>query len=253
MIGAGNGTGNGTGTGTGSRGGAVAGGRRIEHRIRAVVFDRRQGDRDRLARLLREADLKVDLFEAASLHEVDKLLSVTEIDILFLELLPWDSGLSEALARLPAGAQVAPVVLSDRLDARAVLEALRAGCCDYLLKDELSVDGLRRAVALALARRGAPAETGRPTFLQTALRDALGCLSLQATQDLRAEVMAALVRQGAGLPEVEEIGLFHDLPPAQQAVELCAAGLGELAALRRVRRDPGQAEGGAEVVRLFAS
>lgn len=123
--------------------------------MRVLFLDDHRMDRRRLIETSREAGLEFEASEAANLDELSEALNGARFDLVFIDFhLGFDTGL-DALAALRAhnenGSAIAIMVTSNGAT-ETVVEAMRAGCSDYLVKDSLTVDSLRRAVAGAVER-----------------------------------------------------------------------------------------------------
>lgn len=151
--------------------------------LRVLFLDDHRMDRRRLIETCREAGLEFDGTEAANLDELAEALGNQRFDLVFIDFhLGFDTGL-DALAMLRAhevnGTAVAIMVTSNGAT-ETVVAAMRAGCSDYLVKDTLTVDTLRRAVAGAVERNMmmavvAEQGAGLAELAQTSARYWLSC------------------------------------------------------------------------------
>ena len=124
--------------------------------LNILILDDMEADRARIRRLCRKAGLQFELFQAADLTEFRALLDAHEIDIAFLDYhLEMDTGLDALKMLIGHEDQVnaIPIMITsvDRHD--IAVEAMRKGCADYLTKEELSVDSLRKSITSAFERR----------------------------------------------------------------------------------------------------
>lgn len=91
---------------------------------------------------------------AESLARARDILRTDAVDVIVLDLsLPECEGL-ETLRRMTEAAPDLPIlVLTSTDDEDVAIQALRGGAQDYIVKNQFSADGLRRAVLYALERR----------------------------------------------------------------------------------------------------
>ncbi|MBT8414730.1 MAG: hybrid sensor histidine kinase/response regulator [Boseongicola sp.] len=121
-----------------------------------LILDDLEADRMRVRRLCRKAGLDFELHEAHDLASFRERINSTKMDLVFLDYhLAMDTGL-DALQLLQAQedqVNAIPIMITsiDRYD--IAVEAMRAGCADYLTKEELSVDSIRKSIISAFERR----------------------------------------------------------------------------------------------------
>ncbi|MEM9969901.1 MAG: response regulator [Pseudomonadota bacterium] len=130
-------------------------------------------DRRRLQRLCRRAGLQANFHDAATLEEFAAALERTRFDIAFLDYhLGIGNGLDalRALSDHPKQTEAIAILVSSMGGLDLAIRAMREGCADYINKEELSVENVRKSVALAFERR----------LLLSSLREAQ-----QAEQDMR--------------------------------------------------------------------
>lgn len=121
-----------------------------------LILDDLEADRMRLRRFCRKAGLDFELHEAHDLESFRKCIDTQKMDLVFLDYhLAMETGL-DALRLLQAQEDqidAIPIMITsvDRYD--VAVDAMRAGCTDYLTKEELSVDSIRKAIISAFERR----------------------------------------------------------------------------------------------------
>lgn len=113
-------------------------------------------DRLRLNKLCRKTGMKAEFFEAANLQEMRQHLDKEQFDLVFLDHnLGMDTGL-DALKLLLAHeeqVQAVPIMLTSATSYQIAVEAMRRGCADYIVKDQLTPDALIKSIASAIERR----------------------------------------------------------------------------------------------------
>jgi len=124
--------------------------------LNVLSIDDDEIDRMRLLKICRKAGLMVDFTEAANLAEMRECLDVDAFDLVFIDHdLGMDTGLDALGILLSHEDQVGavPIMLTSSVDYHVAVEAMRRGCADYIVKDELTVDALIKSVTSAIERR----------------------------------------------------------------------------------------------------
>lgn len=126
--------------------------------LRVLVLDDSRVDRRRIERLCREADIEVELEEAATLQAFTEALEGPLFDLFVIDYrLGEGDGLIalETLNRHPVQRAGASIMVAGEGPVQVAVDAMKAGCGDFLLKDHLTADVLLRAMSGALDRRAA--------------------------------------------------------------------------------------------------
>ena len=197
-------------------------------RLQVLVLEDDETDRLRLMRVLTRAGLEADVTEAADLAAFRARLRQQAFDIVFIDFwLDFDNGLDalNLLQAEPIQERAVPIMLSRATEPDVIVEAMRAGCADYIVKDTLDVDTLRGCIAAAFERR----------VLLAAMRE---------SQDLRRAIRRLVERLGKGqVPGLAEPGARYDAPqPSKRISErtsarLASGLLADLELLWHLRRD----------------
>ncbi|MEM9757330.1 MAG: response regulator, partial [Pseudomonadota bacterium] len=149
---------------------AVASGPR---QLDVLILDDDATDRLRVIRTLRGAGLRARTTEIADVPDFFPALDGKRFDIVFVDyFLGFESGL-DALALLaahPDQPRAVPIMLSRATEPGVIVEAMRAGCADYLVKDALAPDTLRACITAALERRILLAAARESVELRHAIR-----------------------------------------------------------------------------------
>ncbi|UWQ49011.1 response regulator [Leisingera caerulea] len=124
--------------------------------LNILSVDDDEVDRLRLNKLCRKAGMTAEFHEAANLDEMRQQLDTEQFDLVFLDHnLGMDTGL-DALKQLVTHedqVQAVPIMLTSATNYHIAVEAMRRGCADYIVKDELTTDSLMKSIASALERR----------------------------------------------------------------------------------------------------
>lgn len=124
--------------------------------IAILVLDDSAQDRRALIRQFASAGIRAEPAQAADLDSFDAALDTRPFDLVFIDYnLAGETGL-EALALLashPLQVRAAPVMITGQGQLDIAVAAMRAGCVDYLHKDQITAETLRRTLAAAIDRR----------------------------------------------------------------------------------------------------
>ncbi|MEM9970158.1 MAG: response regulator [Pseudomonadota bacterium] len=159
-------------------------------------MDDQEADRVRIRRFLRKAGLEFQDHEAHDLASFRSALDQHQMDIVFIDYhLDMENGL-DALRHLIAHedqADALPIMVSsvDRHD--IIIEAMRMGCADYIVKEEMSVDAVRKSVASAFERKILIAAISESQSSRHAIRMAVQRFSRTSAPELR-RVLSATMR-----------------------------------------------------------
>ncbi len=205
--------------------------------LHILVLDDMEADRARLRRLCRKAGLDFVMHEVSDLAGMRQVLETQEIDIAFLDYhLEMDTGLDALKLLIGHEDQVnaIPIMITsvDRHD--IAVEAMRKGCADYLTKEELSVDALRKSVTSAFERRLLIAALGEAQSSRSAMhlsvlrfartcgpqiREVLGSTLMQVRGLKRAQAVDAQVRETLSSLESSCSDIFAFLDDVQTLME----------------------------------
>lgn len=120
-----------------------------------LIVDDQRFDRTRLRRLCGELDFDTYVVEAASLETMGTALDRDTFDLVILDYnLPDGTGLAAipAIRSHRVHRQAAIIMITGQHDAGVAIEAMKSGCSDYIDKNGLSLDSLRRASINALQK-----------------------------------------------------------------------------------------------------
>ncbi|QQA42183.1 response regulator [Pelagovum pacificum] len=169
--------------------------RRLE--LTALVIDDNPLDRSHLAETCRKAGLTFAFTEVGDLLELRRALGRWSYDFIFIDHnLGLDTGL-EALKMISShdrqddaiAIMVAGVGRHD-----IVVEAMRCGCADYIIKEELSVDSIRKSVTAAIERRLLLASLSRERTMRLAMKETVERFSRACAPEMR-RILATMLGQ----------------------------------------------------------
>jgi len=123
---------------------------------RALVLDDSEVDRTRLRRLCRQAELDLNFTQCGSIQEFAVKLDGPAFDIVFLDyrLMQGDGLIAlEMLRKHPIQKSAAAIMIAGEGQIQVAIDALKNGCHDFIIKDNLNPNLLLGAVSNALEKR----------------------------------------------------------------------------------------------------
>jgi DNA-binding NarL/FixJ family response regulator len=164
--------------------------------LNVLILDDLDTDRVRLRRLCRKSGLEFDLFEAEDLKGFREVLDNNRIDIAFLDYrLAMDNGLDalKILTTHEDQVHAIPIMVTSVEDPHVIVEAMRSGCADYLTKEELSVEAVRKSVASAFERRMLIAALNEAQSSRNAMRMSVSRIAKTCGPEIRS-IMSGTIR-----------------------------------------------------------
>lgn len=211
-------------------------------RLQVLVLDDEPADRLRLSRLVQKTGLNCDVHEAANLAELHKCLDHQPFDFIFIDQhLGLESGL-DALSMIVTHADQADaisIMVTSVNTPCVIVEAMRTGSADYLIKDELSIDAMRKAIVAAFERRILLAAASETRQMQAQMRRALRRFAKACGSDMR-EIVAAAIRRARNIRLAtgdDRIGV-NDLEEFEASCGKLTEFLGEVDRIFRQRLGP---------------
>lgn len=165
---------------------------------RTLIVEDNGFDRRRITHAAREAGLNLDFAEAANATEARRMMDTEAFDLcIFDYILPDGDGVALARARDGGKCAGTPVIIvAGQGEAAVAVEAMHSGCSDYLLKDSLSPESLKRSVINALDKSRLRDERNSAQLEGEILRSVLERFSRDCVTELRPTVtrMLRLIR-----------------------------------------------------------
>lgn len=124
--------------------------------LTALTLDDDPIDRLRLIKTCKKAGLQIEFTEVATVADMRRELDQNTFDIVFLDHnLGMETGLDalKALIAHEDQADTIPIMLTSVTSHHTAVEAMRNGCADYIVKEELTVSALIKSVTSAIERR----------------------------------------------------------------------------------------------------
>lgn len=185
------------------------------HPQRALILDDSEMDRMRLRRMCQAAELSLEIDEVSTIREFEAALDERDYALVFLDyLLVQGDGLIalEMLRRHPAQGSAAAIMIAGLGQIQVAIDALKRGCSDYIIKENLSPDVLTRAVGAALKVID-PVETARVLDERdTQVRSAIAKFESEAVGEIRT-CLSGIMRRTRSLK-----GMVHGGQPLEPGV-----------------------------------
>ncbi len=127
--------------------------------IDVLVLDDSEFDRKRIKRLFRSAESNLNVHEADTLLCFEKLLDVTQYDVIVIDYsLPEGTGIDavELLRKHPQNGDTVCVMIAGNDQSEVAVQALKMGCADYISKSRLSEERLRETLVASISQRLKP-------------------------------------------------------------------------------------------------
>lgn len=213
--------------------------------IRILLFEDNPADADLVSEYLVQAERDYEVCKVKRLQEGLAKIATDRFDAILLDLsLPDSKGIDTLRPVQKAASDTVIIILTGSDDEALSLEALKAGAQDYLFKDKLSSEILRRSIRYAIERNNLTHKLEKHAY-DTEHREAL----LQSIFDANTDAMLILTQE-------HEIKFFN--PAAATLLEADEASLVgetfpfEVSTTRSSELEIPEANGGSRLVELSA-
>lgn len=153
-----------------------------------LIVDDDETDRRRLSRLLRKAGLSLEIREAADLGELRRALDMQSFDFVFLDYRIGIETGRQALHLVTSHEdqeQAIPIMVTSVGAPDIIIESMRSGCADYLIKDELGPEIIRKSLLNALERQVLLAAISRHEKVRITLDERMRRVSQSCAPEMR--------------------------------------------------------------------
>lgn len=123
--------------------------------LRMLILDDSSLDRRRIIRECASSWLNLDISEASSLAALSEALENQKFDIVLIDYRLTDGTGLDALETVyshPKHLHCATIMITGNADSRVAVDAMKAGCSDYLEKSDISTASLNRAMVNAVQK-----------------------------------------------------------------------------------------------------
>ena len=167
--------------------------------VRTLIVEDNGFDRRRITHAARDAGLNLDFTEASTCTQARELMETESFRLCIFDYqLPDGDGvaLTRERAQIQLNAQVPVIIIASHGEAEVVVEAMHAGCADYLLKNTLTAEALKRSVINALEKSRLTQERDNAEAANDVLKTVLEQFSKDCVTELRPTVtrMLRLIR-----------------------------------------------------------
>lgn len=183
--------------------------------FRTLVLDDDQVDRARLKTFATRAGLNLAIDEAASIDEMQALLDRGAYDLVFLDYhLDGETGLDalRVVNTHEGQARALKIMVTGYSDTGTIVTAMREGCSDYLVKEEMSVDALRKAVTTALERQIMRAALSEAEAQRDVMRNTLKRFAHSSGPEMR-RILSKMLRKVRAIKvhTADDLVIRHDV------------------------------------------
>lgn len=204
--------------------------------LRALILDDNEVDIMRLRSFCLKAGLDLEIDTAMSLADLRAWLDHERYDIVFLDYhLGADTTGIDALKELlahPDQTDSLAIMVTSVTNHHTAVEAMRLGCADYIVKEELTVSALQKAIATAFERRVLLSAVSRSTMFQATLERRVRRFSRSCGPEVRG-ILTSMLRHIAEAKREDELdpGLRATLTAVERGAHDVAILLDDVATL----------------------
>lgn len=158
-----------------------------------LIVEDQRFDRAHLRRICEKLEFEVMISEVDSLESLSTALQLDKYDLIFLDFhLPDGSGLQalEAIHLDVRNRNAATIMVTGDDQSEIAINAMKGGCSDFIMKDDLSFENVRRASINALQKSG----LNRDLESQEAMRNKVDIVLDHFTKQCADEMKPMLVK-----------------------------------------------------------
>lgn len=172
-----------------------------------LIVDDQRFDRTRLNRLCRALEFTTNVVEADTLAAMGDRLSKDRFDLILLDYhLPDGTGLQgvDMIRADPVNHGAATIMITGTEEQDIALQALKLGFTDYLSKDELSPESLRRASINAIQKSQLANGMADEGAQRLKLNETLQSFSRECAQDIK-PIVSRMMRQMRAMRDIDKL------------------------------------------------
>ena len=182
--------------------------------INTLMIDDDQFDRTRFSHICRGTGLTVKIKDTATIDEMRHALDDNKFDIVFIDYRLNDgTGLDvlEEIQTHPINCDAATIMIAGEGQAEIAVTALKKGCSDYIVKDNLNPESLRRAIINALQKSSLQTSLNIEANMRTSFETVLSGLKNECIVEMRPMLsrMLMTVRKNMTAGSGDEISSFQ--------------------------------------------
>ncbi|MFK7941280.1 MAG: response regulator [Roseovarius sp.] len=176
--------------------------------ISTLILDDNQFDRMKIRRLLSNTGIPVYFSEIDTVQSLSDVLDKQEFDVILVDYNLSDSTGIDALEVVqnhPVNAQAATIMITGYDQSEIAVKALKMGCTDYITKEQLSAERLRKSVlsAIEASELARSADIQHDTYSEELARDLMAEYSTSLQPEI-AQIINELRLLKASLPQHDE-------------------------------------------------
>lgn len=168
---------------------------------RALILDDSEVDRSRLRRICRQAELDLNFTQCATIEEFAEKLDGPAFDIVFLDyrLMQGDGLIAlDMLRRHPIQKSAAAIMIAGEGQIQVAVDALKNGCHDFIIKDNLGPNLLLRAVTNALEKRALRSALSDEEENRVRMQASLSRFAQSCGAEMRS-ILSSMLRHSRGM------------------------------------------------------
>ena len=169
--------------------------------ISALVVDDNNFDRKRVHRVCDDADLSIKINEVSSVAEMREALDAAKFDLVIVDYhLGEENGLIalEHIQSHPENGDAATIMIAGEGQAEIAVTALKRGCSDYIVKENLNPESLRRAIINALQKSQLVKSLNSEAEMRSIFETMLNGLKRECIQEMRPMLSKMLLKLRQG-------------------------------------------------------
>lgn len=177
--------------------------------IKALILDDSEVDRTRIRRICKSADLDMTFTEVRDIAEFRSAIDDEEFDIIFVDyILAQGDGLIalEILSRHDVQERAASIMVAGQGQIQVAIDAMKRGCSDYIIKENLTPDVMSRAVRNAIEKTELRAALDTEEEAREAIKKTLKRFEAECAREMRT-ILSAMLRQSRDMKRQASNGM----------------------------------------------
>ena len=153
-----------------------------------LIVDDQRFDRARLRRMCEQLEFEVNISEVDTLESMGTALQLETYDLIFVDYhLPGGDGLQalHAVQFDPRNRNAATIMVTGDGQSEIAINAMKNGCSDFLMKEDLSNESVRRAVINALQKAGLNRDLETEEMMRGKVEIVLDCFAKECADEIK--------------------------------------------------------------------
>lgn len=181
--------------------------------LSVLILDDSEVDRTRLRRICKQAEFDMVFTEAPDIVSFKEAIESQSFDIIFVDyLLAQGDGLIalEMLSRHENQKDAVSIMVAGQGQIQVAIDAMKRGCSDYIIKENLSVDVMIRAVRNGLEKAHLKSALDTEEKSREAIKATLSKFEANCAQEMRT-ILSAMLRQSRNMKRQASSGMAPDV------------------------------------------